>query len=512
MALANKSFQLTSAQLCRTSSADRAYSNKSLHQLTPSLAQSVSTEQLSIAQLCYKAQFTTCSLRACWLTAAQLDNDNLAWIKAFQNSASAKPVADSPALQRGAFQQTSSAATASDAACFPTRALQETGATAAFTTTAAAPATTSYIASRQQTASATSVFAKSLVNKNFFTKQKLRTTQPHKGEQAAFTTITLPTRALTTRAFITTASTRALTTRTSTTTWTTRALTRALTTLTRPWTTRTSTRALPTRALPTTSLTTTRSRASYSLMSPTLLFSFRFIFMIGIFTSNSLPPSFNLDSFITCWDRELVKHDELKTSFQKKQLGNKHQLTTCWTKEVDNDNELLKHLLQKEMMEHLKDGQLRNKKQQHKITTQLQQHLCKNEKLVINQEIEKKNLRASSRRSLRTTACTKQQLSAAHLEEVQLQDLQLSKPLGEQQQKKELEKKEQLVVYKMLAENQLENDNFEQRVPDRQLQQNLLQVQNQLQISYQEQMLLQQLSFENSFDNQKPLCQEQAEL
>ena len=177
MASANKSFQLTSAQLCRSSSADRAYSNKSLHQLTLSLAQSVPTEQLcsqqnanqsfqlSIAQLCFKAQFTTCSLRACWLTAAQLDNDNLAWIKAFQNSASAKPVADKPALQRGAFQQTSSAATASDTACFTARALQETGATAAFTTTAAAPATASYIASSQQTASATSLFAKSLVNK-----------------------------------------------------------------------------------------------------------------------------------------------------------------------------------------------------------------------------------------------------------------------------------------------------------------------------------------------------------
>ena len=109
-------------------------------------------------------------------------------------------------------------------------------------------------------------------------------------------------------------------------------------------------------------------------------------------------------------------------------------------------------------------------------------------------------------RSLRKTACTQQELSAAHLEEVQLQELQLSKPLGEQQQKKELEKKEQLVDYKILAENQLETDNFEQRVPDRQLQQNLLQVQNQLQISNQEQMLLQQPSFENSFGNQKPFA------
>ena len=105
------------------------------------------------------------------------------------------------------------------------------------------------------------------------------------------------------------------------------------------------------------------------------------------------------------------------------------------------------------------------------------------------------------------SASIQQELSAAHLEEAQLQELQLSKPLGEQQQKKELEKKEQLVDYKIMAENQLENDNFEQRVPDRQLQQNLLQVQNQLQISNQEQILLQQPSFENSFGNQKPFAE-----
>ena len=59
--------------------------------------------------------------------------------------------------------------------------------------------------------------------------------------------------------------------------------------------------------------------------------------------------------------------------------------------EVENDNELHKHLLQKEKMEHLQDGQLQNKKQQHQITTQLQQNLYKNKKLVINQEIDKKS-------------------------------------------------------------------------------------------------------------------------
>ena len=199
---ANKSFQLTSAQLCRSSSADRAYSNKSLHQLTLSLAQSVPPEQLCsqqnanqsfqllTAQLCFKAQF------------------NSAWIKDLQNLASTKAVADRrashrrafqitslaaaaldrTALQRGAFQQVCSAEIASDTACFTTRALQQTGATAAFTTRAAAPATASYIASSQQTASATSLFAQRLVNKSFLAKQKLRTTQPHKGEHIAFPT------------------------------------------------------------------------------------------------------------------------------------------------------------------------------------------------------------------------------------------------------------------------------------------------------------------------------------
>ena len=213
--------------------------------------------------------------------------------------------------------------------------------------------------------------------------------------------------------------------------------------------------------------------------------------MIGIFTSNSFPPSFNLDSFITRWVRELVKHDELKTSFQKKELGNQDQLrTTCWTKEVDNDNELHKHLLQKEMMQHLQDGQLQHKKQQNQRIAQLQQNFCTNKKLVITQK---------------KTPCHQQEHS-----DVQLQELQLTKPFDEHQQKKELEKKEPLVDYKILIENQLENDNFEQRVPDRQLQQNLSQVQNQLQNSNQKQILLQQLSFENSLGKQKPFDNELA--
>ena len=500
---ANKSFQLTSTQLCRSSSADRAYSNKSLHQLTLSLAQSVQPEQLCsqqnanqsfqllTPQLCFKAQVTS------------------AWIKELQNLASTKAVADRrashrrafqttslaaaaldrPALHRGAFQQTSSAETASDTACFTARALQETGAIAAFTTRAAAPATASYIASSQQTDSATSLFAKSLVNKNFLTKQKLRTTHPHKGEHTAFPTRpsarALSTRALT-RALITRALPTALTAPIALTTTTALIPTRALSTRAL------STRALPTRAWPTTSLTTTRRRASYSLMSPTLLFSFRFIFRIGIFTSNSLQPSFNLDSLITCWDRELVKHDELKTSFQN-ELGRDQLRTACWTKKVDITNELHKHLLQKETMEHLQDDQLQHKQQQHQSKAQLQQNLCNNKKLDINQK---------------KIACHHQEHSDVHREAAQLRELHLTKPLEDQQQKEELEKKEQLVDYKILAENQLENDNFEQRVPDRQLQQNLLQVQKQLQISNQEQLLLQQLIFEKSLDKEKPLDNE----
>ena len=218
--------------------------------------------------------------------------------------------------------------------------------------------------------------------------------------------------------------------------------------------------------------------------------------MIDIFTSSSLQPSFILDSFI-CWDLELVEHDEPTTSFGKKQLGNKNQLlTTCLAEKVEHHNELHKPLLQQETVEQLTAW-----------SAQLQQNLCKNKKLVINQEIEKKNFQhgifkvtsfaASSMRSLQTTACTQQELSAANLEAVQLQELQLSKPFEEQQQKEELEKKEQLVDSQILVESQLENSNFEQRVPDRQLQQNLLQVQNQLQTSNQEQILSQQPSFED---------------
>ena len=212
--------------------------------------------------------------------------------------------------------------------------------------------------------------------------------------------------------------------------------------------------------------------------------------MMGIFTSNSFQPSFNLDSFITCWIRELVKHAELKTSFHN-ELGQDQLRTACWTKKADRNNELHKHLLQKETMEHLQDDQLRHKNQQHqrKRIAQLQQNFCQNKKLEINQK---------------KTACHQQEHSDVQREAAQLRELQLSKPVEEQHQNEELEKKEQLVDYKILAENQLENDNFELRVPDRQLQQNLLQVQNQLQISNQEQIFLQQLSFENSFGNQKP--------
>ena len=96
--------------------------------------------------------------------------------------------------------------------------------------------------------------------------------------------------------------------------------------------------------------------------------------MIGIFTSNSLPPSFALDSFITCWVLELVEHDELTTSFQEKELGNKDELlTTCWKEEFETYNELHKTLLQKETVEHLQVDQLQDKKQQNKITTWLTQ-------------------------------------------------------------------------------------------------------------------------------------------
>ena len=50
--LADKSFELTTAQLCHQHSAERAYSSRSLHQLTLSMAQFNSQLQLQTGQLC----------------------------------------------------------------------------------------------------------------------------------------------------------------------------------------------------------------------------------------------------------------------------------------------------------------------------------------------------------------------------------------------------------------------------------------------------------------------------
>ena len=263
------------------------------------------------------------------------------------------------------------------------------------------------------------------MNKNFLTKQKLRTTQPHKGEHTAF-----PTRP----------SARALTTRT---------LTRALTTRqTRSFENKSNKSFVnkqlcqqelwPTRQqqelgqpeLWTTSMTTTRRRASYSLMSPTLLFSFRFIFMIGIFTSNSFQPSFNLDSFITCWVRELVKHDELKTSFQN-ELGQDQLRTACWTKKVDRNNELHKHLLQKETMEHLQDDQL----QTQEPAAPKEEDSSASAKLLQEQDLEINQ---------KKIACHQQEHSDVQREEVQLQELQLSKPLRSNSKRKSLRRRSSL--------------------------------------------------------------------
>ena len=117
--LADKSFELTTAQLCHHHSAKRAYNSRSLHQLTLSKAQlkrqlQLQTRQLfrklqtntslelSIAQLCFKAQLPTGSLRACQLTTAQLCFNKIAWIKQMQTRASATTALDRSA---GAFQQ-----------------------------------------------------------------------------------------------------------------------------------------------------------------------------------------------------------------------------------------------------------------------------------------------------------------------------------------------------------------------------------------------------------------------
>ena len=93
-------------------------------------------------------------------------------------------------------------------------------------------------------------------------------------------------------------------------------------------------------------------------------------------------------------------------------------------------------------------------------------------------------------RTLQNTACTHKDHAEAHLAEVQLHELQLSKPFEEQQQKAELQKNEQLADYKILVESQLVNINFEQPVANRQLQQNLSQDKKQLQHSNQEKIPL----------------------
>ena len=253
-------------------------------------------------------------------------------------------------------------------------------------------------------------------------------------------------------------------------------------------------------------------------MSPRVLSSFMFIFMVGIFTSNSFPPSLALDSFITCWVLELVEHDELTTSFKEKSLATRMSFSQlAGKKRLSTTMSFTKLFCSKRQWSTFRLISFRTRSSRTQITTwsaQLQQNLCENKKLVTNPEIDKTSfqkhgifkvtsLPAPSMRSLRKTACTQKDHAEAHLEEVQLHELQLSKPFEEQQQKEELEKNEQLVDSKILVENQLENVNFEQRVPNRQLQQNLSQAKKQLQNSNQEQILLQQLSFENSYGKEK---------
>ena len=145
--LADKSFELTTAQLCHQHSAKRAYSSRSLHQLTLSMAQLKSQLQLqtgqlfrklqkntslelSIAQLCSKAQLPIGSIRACQLTTAQLCFNKTAWISQMQTPASAATALDrsaeasqqigaSPACDLAA----TTAATAASGRSIKTRAL-----------------------------------------------------------------------------------------------------------------------------------------------------------------------------------------------------------------------------------------------------------------------------------------------------------------------------------------------------------------------------------------------------
>ena len=436
--LADKSFELTTAQLCHQHLAERAYSSRSLHQLTLSMAQFNSqlqfqtgqfcrrmqtntSLQLSIAQLCFMAQLPTGSIRACQLTTAQLCFNKIAWIRQLQNIASATADADTAPTQAGAYH-TASAATALDRSsrAFTTRRTTrslynfqgelsgENQQTASTSTTFRTdqlqqdihstkkqnkkdslqlvpselepyslcfsnqldrvqpqqPQSSNFILKEHFSfisfqlhcaalLSATLV-AQSLASNSLHLPQKqLSNHKPHKGEPAAF-----PTRP----------SATASSTRSTKTAWRSRARTRA-------WSKRSSTTALGSRsaaaAFSTIALSTRSSprawrsvvrktasrptRASLSLMTTRLLLSFMLVFVMGIFTSNSIPPSFPTSNLITCWDLELEKPHEQITSFGKKELVEKEELTiSCWERELENQHELHKSLLKKETLEHLK--------------------------------------------------------------------------------------------------------------------------------------------------------------
>ena len=213
---------------------------------------------------------------------------------------------------------------------------------------------------------------------------------------------------------------------------------------------------------------------------------------------------------ITCWDLELEKPHEHITSFGKKELVEKEELTiSCWERELENKHELHKSLLQKETQEPLK-------LQSAFGTTQLGEHLADKPFQVQQLQNKKKQYRSTAwaaqlqkQQQQKTTACSvqlQQNLCHKELENTQLEftkenfDQVIFKMNSFQLQKLQLSEQ-----HKQQQKAQ-QKDQLGQQIADQQLQQlqkNLLQVQEQLQKSNQQPIPLQQLSLEYSNGREK---------
>ena len=564
--LIDKSFELLTAQLCDHNLAQRASSSKTLYQLelykaqfksqlplqTGHLSQKMQADssfELSIAQLCFKAQLPTGSIRACQLPTAQLCFNNLAWIRPMQPTAST-----SIALSRsaGAFQQTAvsqpcnlaaaSAAITASGRSTPTRTLQSVQGeiqTTALTTRSnqlqqdktsnkphkkdsfqldlaeldlhsfsfsnqldrvqlLQPNMQEHLSriSFQLTCAAllvATLVAQSLVsNSSQLQREQLSKQKPHKEKPIAFTTRPLA----------------ASTTRSTTSAWRSRVSTAlAARSAAAAFNKIASSNRSSSLALRTTSSNTTSgsTRSSHSLRTLRSFLSFVLVFLIGIVTNMSLPPSFQTSSLINCWDLELEPPNEHITSFGKK-LVEKEELTISWWKATLLQIEILEHLqLSKALVptqlrehllhHHLQVQQLSNKQmqdkgsawltqlqqqQQQKTRTcpaQLQQNLCQ-------QKLDNKQLEFTKKNFDRSI--------------FKRNTLQLNKfqPSDQQQQQHKTQLQKQIANQKL--QNRVPNQQLQQSVAQNQLQKNLLQVQEQLQTSNQQAISLQQLSFDNN--------------